>query len=194
MNNRYLSPLAVVVALGMGGLGIGTAASASPYTSIDPQASSVSFGYSQMNVKMDGSFSELRAPEFVFDPARPEDAKVKLELVLASIDAGYEEANSELQKEEWLALSRHPVATFVSSNVEALGDDRYQVTGELSIKGNTKEVNAPFEFSESGDTASFEGSFTLERADFGIGERQWKDFSIVANEIEVHFDVVAKRP
>ena len=190
MKNRYFRPLALAATLSLG-LGVGTVASAAPYTNIDPEASDISFGYSQMNVKMDGSFSELRAPEFNFDPKKPEEAKVTLELVLNSIDAGYEEANSELQKEEWLALSQHPVATFVSKNVQALGDDRYQVTGDLSIKGVTREVSAPFEFKESGENASFTGSFTLQRADFGIGEGQWEDFSIVANEIEVNFDVVA---
>ena len=192
MKNRYFRPLALVAATSLG-LAAGTAASAAPYTAVDPQASIVSFSYSQMNVKMDGSFSELKAPEFIFDPENPEDAKVRLELVLNSIDAGYEEANSELQKEEWLALSQHPVATFVSRDVKALGDDRYQVTGDLSIKGNTQEVTAPFEFQENGDTASFKGTFALQRADFGIGEGQWQDFSIVANEIEVSFDVVAKQ-
>lgn len=183
-----LRPLALAAALSVGALG---SASAVEYTALDSEASSLSFGYSQMNVKMDGRFSELKAPEFSFDTEKPEAAKVVLEVVLSGIDAGYEEANTELEKEEWLALAAHPLATFTSSKVEASGDG-YLVTGDLSIKGKTQQVKVPFDFKQEGEAGVFDGSFTFQRADFGIGEGQWKDFSIVANEIVVNFHVVAK--
>jgi len=188
MKISLLRPLALAAVLSFGALG---SAAAVEYTSLDAEASSISFGYSQMNVKMDGSFGEMKATEFSFDPANPEAAKVVVEVVLASIDAGYEEANTELEKEEWLALSAHPLATFTSSKVEALDDNRYQVTGDLSIKGNTREVTVPFTFKEDGDAGVFEGSFTFQRADFSVGEGEWKDFSIVANDILITFHVVA---
>lgn len=188
MNISILRPLALAAALSFGALG---SASGVEYTSLDSGASSLSFGYSQMNVKMDGSFSEMKATELSFDPANPEAAKVAIEVTLASIDAGYDEANTELEKDEWLALSKHPLATFTSSKVEALGDGSYQVTGDLSIKGNTREVTAPFSFKEEDGAGVFEGDFTFQRADFGVGEGEWKDFSIVANDIEIKFHIVA---
>src|SRR5690554_2624931 len=107
----FLRPLALAAALG---LGVSGGAAAAEYTSLDAEASNLSFGYSQMNVKMDGAFSELSATELSFDPAQPEAAKVVIEVPLSSIDAGYAEANSELEKEEWLALNAHPVASFAS--------------------------------------------------------------------------------
>lgn len=182
-------PLALAAALSLGILG---SAGAVEYTTLDSDASSVSFRYSQMNVKMDGSFSELTAKEFSFNPERPEDAKVVLEVALTGIDAGYDEANSELKKDEWLAMTAYPLATFTSRKVETAGDGKLLVTGDLSIKGNTREVKVPFSFQEDGGSGVFKGSFTFQRADFGIGEGQWKDFSIVANEIEIAFEVVAK--
>jgi len=160
MNNSIFRPLALVAALGFGVIGN---AAAVEYTTLDADASSLSFGYSQMSVKMDGSFSEMKATELSFDPAAPEAAKVTMEITLASIDAGYAEANSELEKDEWLALGQHPLATFTSSKVEALGDGKYQVTGDLSIKGNTQQVTAPFTFKEEGGAGIFEGSFTFQR-------------------------------
>jgi len=141
---------------------------------------------------MDGRFGQLKATELNFDPTKPEAAKVSMEVALASIDAGYAEANSELKKNEWLALDAHPLAAFTSDKVEALGENRYQVTGDLSIKGVTKAVTAPFTFTEHGDAGIFEGDFTFQRADFGIGDGPWKDFSIVANDIQIKFRVVAK--
>ena len=182
------STLALTAALGIGLLGN---AGAAEYTSLDAQASRISFGYSQMSVNLDGYFEQMRATEFSFDPARPEDARAVIEIPLASIDAGYEEANAELEKEEWLNPTKHPLATFTSSEVKALEDGGYQVTGELSIKGYTKTVTAPFTFKEDGDTGVFEGQFIFQRADFGVGEGQWKDFSIVANNIQLRFHIVA---
>lgn len=180
--------LVLSAALGLGAAG---PVAAVTYTELDSGASSLEFGYSQMNVKMDGSFSELRASEFSFDPAKPEAAKVVIEVALSSIDAGYEEANGELEKGEWLDIREHPLATFTSSAVKVLGEGRYQVSGNLTIKGTTHPVSVPVTFKEEEGKGLFEGSFTLQRADFGIGEGQWKDFSIVANDIEIRFHVVA---
>lgn len=187
--HSLLRPLALAAALG---LSAPATVLAAEYSSLDTAASSLTFGYSQMNVKMDGKFGELKATELSFDPVKPEEAKVTIEVALASIDAGYAEANTELEKEEWLALSAHPLATFTSNKVEDLGGGKYQVTGDLAIKGNTKQITAPFTFTQEGDAGVFDGSFTFQRADFGVGEGQWKDFSIVANDIEIKFHVVAR--
>lgn len=188
MKASLFPPLALAAVMSLTSAG---PALADTFTTLDAEASSITFGYSQMNVKMDGSFSELKAREFSFDPAAPEAAKVVVDVALASIDAGYADANSELEKDEWLALKQHPLATFTSSSVQAQGEGQYQVKGQLSIKGNTHPVTVPFTFKQEGEKGIFEGDFTLQRADFGIGEGQWKDFSIVANEVQVRFRIVA---
>ncbi|HLW05447.1 MAG TPA: YceI family protein [Azoarcus sp.] len=189
MRLSSVSSFVLAAALGVGML---SNAAAAEYTSLDAQASRITFGYSQMNVNLDGYFEQMQATDFSFDPASPEEARAVIEIPLSSIDAGYEEANAELEKEEWLHPTEHPLATFTSSEVKALEDGSYQVTGDLSIKGYTKTVTAPFTFREEGDTGIFEGQFTFQRADFGVGEGQWKDFSIVANDIQLRFHIVAK--
>ena len=173
---------------------VGTVAGAhaAQYTSLDAEASRVSFAYIQMNVNMDGAFGELNAKQFTFDPAKPEAANVLIEIPLGSIDAGYGEANAEVAKPEWLNAAAHPLAQFQSTKVEPLGDNRYQVTGQLSIKGKSREVTAPFTFTEKDGSGVFNGAFTFQRADFGIGEGMWGDFSIVANDIRIEFHIVAR--
>ncbi len=189
MKHALLRPLALVAALSLGTIG---SVQAAEYTTLDAEASSLTFGYSQMNVKMDGSFTDIKATELSFDPANPEVAKVSIEIALSSIDAGYAEANEELAKDEWLALAQYPVATFTANQVEALGDGQYQVSGDLSIKGHTQAVTAPFSIKEEADSATFTGSFIFQRGDFSIGEGAWKSFGIVANDIEINFELVAK--
>lgn len=189
MNIFALRPLVLAAALSVGTLG---SAGAAEYTSLDANASRVSFGYSQMGVSMDGSFGDVTATALRFDPANPAAATVTLDITLASIDAGYAEANAELAKDEWLNPAAHPLATFQSSKVEAVGDNRYQVTGALSIKGKTQDITAPFTFTQDGGTGVFDGAFTFQRGDFAIGEGQWKDFGIVANDIQIKFHLVAQ--
>lgn len=189
MTTSFFRPIALAVALCLTALG---SANATSYTTLNTQDSSLAFEYSQMSVDMNGGFSEMKATEFNFDPAQPENAKVTIEISLASVDAGYAEANDELEKPEWLNLAAHPLATFSSKKVTAQGDGRYEVTGELNIKGKTKEITAPVTFKEEAGTGIFEGSFTFMRSDFGIGEGQWADDSIVANPIRIEFRIVAQ--
>lgn len=188
MNHSFLRPLALSAALTLGLMG---AAGASPYTTLNTEASEVSFRYTQMGVGMKGGFDTVQASQFNFDPANPEAAHVVIEIPLSSIDAGYSDANDELEKDEWLNMASHPIARFESDTVKKAGDNAYEVTGELSIKGQTQEVTVPFTFKEEGDTGIFEGSLTFQRAEFGIGEGMWGDFSIVANDVQIDFHIVA---
>lgn len=184
-----LRRLALGAALGVGLLGT---AAAAQFSTLDTEASRVSFAYSQMGVGMEGGFGEVKATQFSFDTDNPEAAQVTLEIPLASIDAGYPDANTELEKPEWLSLADHPVATFTSTQVTSAGDQQYEVTGDLTIKGQTRTVTVPFTFTENGDNGVFEGNFTFQRTDFGIGEGPWGDVSIVADDIQINFHIVAQ--
>lgn len=179
------------IAAAIAGAALGGQAHAAAYNTVDTQASHLKFGYSQMNVPLEGELKSLNVPVFSFDPAAPETAKVVIEVPLSGVDSGNDEANAELKKPEWLNISATPVAQFQSSAVTATGQNTFTVTGALTIKGKTKEVQIPFTVAPQGDKAAFEGSFTFPRADFGIGEGPWGDFSIVANDIRVTFHVVA---
>lgn len=139
---------------------------------------------------MEGGFSTFDVKEFNFDPTSPETAQVTLEIPLVGANAGYDDANAELKKPEWLNLAAYPLAKFQSSTVQALGDNQYQVTGELSIKGQVKEVSAAFTFKEDGSNGIFEGSFTFQRNSFAIGEGSWSDTSILALTCSVQHLVI----
>lgn len=188
MKAHFLSRATFVAALALGVLG---SAHAAEYKQIDAAASRIVFSYKQMGVAMDGGFSQLKVEQFSFDPANVQAAHIVIQVPLVSIDVGSTEANAEVEKSDWLNTPAHPEAKFESTRVEALGDNRYQVTGKLAIKGKVHEISAPFRFVQKGDMGVFDGAFTLDRGDFGIGEGMWSDVSIVANEINIKFHVVA---
>lgn len=168
----------------------GAGALAANYARVLPERSAMEFVSRQMAVEVGGSFARFDA-QLDFDPAHPEAGSARLEIDLASIDAGSADANDEVRGKAWFNVKEHPRARFVSESVKALGGDRYEVAGQLTIKGRTRPVSAPFTFRRDGDLAVFEGSFIIKRLDFGIGEGMWSDVGVVADEVSIRFTVVA---
>jgi polyisoprenoid-binding protein YceI len=165
-------------------------AAAVEYTSVQPDKSSLAFTYRQMNVPMEGQFRRFTA-QLAFDPAKPAAARTTLDIDLASIDAGSDEANDAVAGKSWFSTKAFPTARFVSSTVKLLGGNRYEISGKLTIKGHTQDVVAPTTVTLQNGSAVFDGSLQIRRADFAIGEGAWADFGTVANEISIKFHVLA---
>jgi polyisoprenoid-binding protein YceI len=166
------------------------AAAAADYNKVQIDKSKLAFGYKQMGVAMEGNFRKF-AVQLGFDPARPAAASTTIDVDLASIDTGSAEGDDEVAGKQWFNTKAFPSARFVSSAVKPLGGNRYEVSGKLTIKGRSQEVTAPATFTPQGAAAAFDGSFTIRRADFAIGEGPWADFGTVANEIQIRFHVLA---
>ncbi|HEX5393424.1 MAG TPA: YceI family protein [Rhodocyclaceae bacterium] len=160
------------------------------YTAVDPAQSKLTFAYTQMGVGMDGNFSKFSA-KLAFNPAKPEAAHATMDVQLASIDTGSEEANGEVAGKAWFNTAAYPVAHFESSGVKALGGNRFQLTGKLTIKGRSKDISTPVNFTAKGNQGLFEGAFAFNRSDFAIGEGSWSDTSVVANPIQIRFKLLA---
>lgn len=157
----------------------------------DVQSSSqISFVSKQMGVPVEGKFGKFVA-QVAFDPAKPEASKARIDVDLASIDAGSEDANKEVRGKSWFHTASYPTATFVASNVKPLGGERYEVRGQLTMKGRTKDTVAVFNLKQNGKAAVFEGSFPFRRSEFGIGEGAWADPGIVADDVQVRFRLLA---
>jgi len=166
------------------------AAHAVEYRTVLPQQSTIHFEFRQMGVPVKGGFKRF-ATEMVFDPAKPEAARAQIEIDLASIDAGSPEADDESAGKLWFNRSAYPKATFVSSQIRALGDNRYEMRGTLTLKGRSREMSVPVTYMPGKNAATFDGSFVLKRLDFGIGEGMWADVATVANEVQVRFRIAA---
>lgn len=163
------------------------------FTEFMPARSSIAFAYKQMNVPLEGKFSRFSA-RIAFDPENTRAAQAKIEVDLASIDTGFSDADGEVSGKLWFNTQAFPAAQFVSSGVRALGGNRYEALGKLSIKGKTLDVIAPFMFRQEGPVAVFDGSFNMKRLDYAIGEGIWSDLATVANEVQVKFHIVASVP
>ncbi len=166
------------------------AAHAVEYTQVQADKSAINFTYKQMGVALDGKFKKF-ASQLSFDPAKATAAKASFEVDLASIDTGATEGDQEVAGKPWFNTKAFPTAKFVSTGVKALGGNKYEVTGQLTIKGKTQDVVVPASFAAQGNSGVFDGSFTIRRADFSIGEGSWAKFDIVANDVQIKFRITA---
>ena len=162
------------------------------YGTVLADKSRITFTSKQMGVPVDGKFGKFAAT-LNFDPAKPEAGKAQIEVDLASVDAGSKDANDEVVAKGWFNVKEFPKARFVSSSVKALGNNRFEAKGQMTIKGKTRDMTVPFSYKPDGANAAFEGTLPLQRTQFGIGEGAWADTSVVADEVPIKFYLIASQ-
>lgn len=169
---------------------LGEAAVATPLK-IDTGKSTVAAVFKQMGVAVESRFTKFGA-QIDFDPATPDASKASVDIDVTSFDLGDPDYNREVLKKEWFNAAQFPKASFVSSKIKGNGPGKLEVSGKLTIKGKTTDVSFPMTFKKEGAVQMFEGSLPIKRLVFNIGEGDWKDTSIVADEVVIKFRVLAK--
>lgn len=151
-----------------------------------PAQSEIAFLTRQMGVPVEGKFRRFDA-QVTFDPKQLTAARISFTIDLGSATIGTAETEAELLKPDWFDTRKFPQATFTSTAVKQVGAGKLDVVGTLSIKGSSQPVTVPVLLAPSGTFTTATGSFTLKRLDFRIGDGDWKDTSVVANEVQVRF-------
>jgi polyisoprenoid-binding protein YceI len=170
-------------------LGVAFAASAAALKT-DPAKSTVTATFKQMNVPVDAKFKKFTA-NIDYDAAKPDAAKASVEVETGSMDLGDAEYNKEVTKKEWFNAAQFPKASFVSSSIKPAGAGKLTVTGKLTIKGKTTDVSFPLTVKADGGKQVFDGAVPIKRLAYNIGEGEWKDTSMVADDVTIKFHVVA---
>lgn len=168
-------------------LGLALPSAARAPVTVQPDKSFIRFVSKQMNVPVEGKFRKFSAT-LSFDPKKPEASKAEFEVDLGSVDLGSAEAEGEVKRKVWFNVDGFPKARFVSSSVKSAGGDKLQVSGPLTIKGVTVNINtvATLKTDSAGVTVA-EGKFPLKRLAYKIGEGPWADTDTVADEVEVRY-------
>ena len=188
MNRRLFAPLSVAaLALASAGLMLAqpVLAQAKP-AQLQAAQSELAFTSKQMGVPVDGKFKRFDA-QLAFDPKKPEAGKVSFTIELASASLGDAAVDAELVKPAWFDAKKIPQASFQSSAIKALGNHRYEVAGKLTIKGQSRDLIVPVTLAQAGANTTATGAFAIKRLDFKIGDGEWADTSMVANDVQVRF-------
>ena len=151
-----------------------------------PAQSEIAFTTKQMGVPVEGRFGKFTAT-IALDPKKPESGSVGFVIDTGSARFGSAELDGEVGKPEWLASTKFPQASFQSSAIKAAGAGRFEVAGKLTIKGAARDVVVPVLLVQAGATSTASGSFTIRRLDFKVGEGDWADTSMLANDVQIRF-------
>ena len=184
------SPLTIRLILSLA-IGLGFHASAATFTKIDNAKSSIDFTSKQMGVAVDGNFKKFEA-NVSLDPEKVDSAKGWISIDLASINTGSKEGNDEVQGKNWFSVKNFPNARFELKSIKSAGNGHLTLNGDLTIKGKTKPITTEATLKVNGNSAILDGKFIFKRLDFSIGEGQWGDVDVVANDVNIHYKLLLK--
>jgi polyisoprenoid-binding protein YceI len=185
MEMFHMKPWMYSVGLALGAL----AGTASAQQTLLPAQSELGFVMRQMGVPVEGRFRQFDA-QVAFDPAQPARSKVSFKVDIASITMGSREVDVELPKPVWFNTARFPQALFESSAIKGLGGGKFEVAGRLTVKGLATNVVVPVALTQPtgpGGVTFATGTFPIKRLTFKIGENEWSDTSMVADDVQVRF-------
>ncbi|SEK47117.1 YceI family protein [Halomonas daqiaonensis] len=135
-----------------------------------------------------GSFEEFSG-SFSYDPENLEASSASVEVDVASLSSNHAERDKHIKSDDFLDAGEYPTATFTSTGFEPSGDNEGVLSGELTLHGETNEIEMPVTLVGEGEDpwgsyrAGFEGSTTLTLADYGI---DMSNFPEVMHELELY--------
>ncbi|MGU7770986.1 YceI family protein [Burkholderia sp. MR1-5-21] len=171
---------------------VSLAASGAALADVDLAKSKVSAVSKQMNVPTEGVFKKFAA-QIKFDPAKAAQGTAQVSIDIASFDIGDKMYNDQVAGKDWFDAKAYPQATFVSSAIAPAGGNKYNVTGKLTIKGKAETVTLPVTITQNGATQTFDGVLPIKRSAFNVGTGEWKDTSVVADEVQIKFHIVSAK-
>lgn len=165
---------------------LATIALAASVAQLLPAQSEIVFTTRQMGVPVEGRFAKFSA-QITLDPKKPETGTVNFVIDTGSARFGSAELDAEVGKPIWLNVPQFPQASFQSRSVKAAGPGRFEVAGKLSLKGAVQDLVVPVQLTQAGATGTASGSFTIKRLAFKVGEGEWSDTSLLADDVVVRF-------
>ena len=173
---------------------------------LDKAHSHVGFTVKHILSMVPGEFKDYDGT-ISFDPAKPEGGKVNVTIQTASINTDNEMRDHHLQSPDFFDAEKNPAITFKSTKVVKGGsDNKYKVTGDLTMHGVTKSVVLDVDY-QGADTmqmgkdgpavkiAGFSATTTIDRRDYGLSWGQDKLTAagnlMVANEVNIKLDIAA---
>lgn len=165
---------------------------APPAWIVDKAASSLRFTSSMAGESFTGAFRRWDA-DIRFDPANLPASSVSATVDAASAATGNPDRDQALPTATFLDAPTFPKATFVAHHFTALGGNRYQADGVLTLRGVSKPLALPFTLTIQGGQARMTGQVAINRLAFGVGQGEWKAVTTIPAAVTVSVAITARR-
>ena len=154
----------------------------------DPYHMQVEFAVKHLGMMtVRGHFAEISASGNIY-PDNPEASSVDITMQTASIKTNNETRDKDLRASNFLEVDKYPTITFKSTKIETAGQDRYSMTGDLTIKGNTHPVTfsvlkyGEFNDPNMGHRIGYSAEGQINRNDFGLTVNMILDGKMIIGE------------
>lgn len=194
--NRYVFRIAVIVVMAAG-LSLPSGAATSTWQ-IDPQHSSAQFAVRHLGLStVRGAFSRLGG-RMVLDEQNITNSSVEVTIDVNTVDTREPDRDKDLRSERFFDVARFPTMTFKSKKVEQLAPGRLRVTGDLTIRGTTREVTldvdgptAPVKDPWGNQRLAATATTKINRQDYGVKWNAKLDNGgvVVGDDVNITLDV-----
>lgn len=162
--------------------GVSAADTSEPAAATDRMPATAGFAAVQTGEPLIGEFGEVQAT-LKLDKQAPEASSLIAVVMTGSVKSNDAQLDATMVTADWFASEEFPESTFQSTGFEQTSESAYMVTGDLTLKGNTRSVQ--FELLLEDGVGG--GEFTINRSDFGVGDDGQDDF--VDDEVVIRFSV-----
>lgn len=141
---------------------------------LDPELTSIVFRAKYIDVTY--AYGRFNGPtgSFIFDDSSPANNFIEIQLTAKDIDTAVEKRDKHLRSPDFFNAGEYPIVSFKSTSVKKIAKDTYEVSGTLTLLGNTRPLSVKVQETGSGKDPwgnfrrGFETSFTIKRSEFGM--------------------------
>jgi polyisoprenoid-binding protein YceI len=165
---------------------------AAEYTIVTDQ-SKFEFVGSKVSGKHDGGFKTFKGTAKTAG-GKAEGGSVEIEVDMQSTWADDEKLTTHLKSGDFFDVEKHPTSKFVTTAIEKGGSDgaTHTVTGNLTLRGETKSIKFPATITVEGDGAKVKAEFSINRKDFGI-KYDGKADDLIRDDVVIKLDLKLKK-
>jgi len=167
---------------------------------LDRTHSNVTFSIRHFFTPVVGKFTDYDI-DLNFNPDDLANSSVKVEMDVNSVNTNNDRRDGHLKTADFFNYEAYPKMTFNSTNITKTGENQFLMRGTLTIKNVTKPIEIPFTLLGVADhpsrentvVAGLEGSFKMNRLEYGVGTGDWVSTAVVSDELTVNIFLSVNR-
>lgn len=174
----------VRIAALVSGLILSQYAVAADWKVVQPE-SRIGFVATYDEIPFQATFNSFEA-RIRFSPNHLDEAAFDVRIDMSSVDSDSPDRDEGMKQAEWFAVDQYPEAVFHAERFEHLADNHYKAVGELTVKGNSRDIEVPFTWEpQAGGGAWLTAHASLQRGDFDIGSGEWAEDDTIGFDVSV---------
>ena len=144
----------------------------------------ITFQIKNLGINSNGFFGNMQA-NIQFDPNALTTSSIEATAEVNSINTDNDTRDEHLRSDEYFDAAKYPKITMKSVSFKHKSGNNYTGQFNVTMKDKTKAFEVPFTYIPTANSATFKGSFKLNRIDFGVGEKSL----VLSNDVTVSIEV-----